>query len=189
VLVLPGGKVRSEQTSRRWQLANLRMVLVARGLRRRLGPGVEVRFVQYRRRGWNGPRRDALRDATKVLCDLRRRFEPKNIVLVGHSMGGRVAAHLCADPGVGAVVALAPWWPRDDGDLIPESTRLLVMHGTADTWTDPSSSATQTQRARGRGVDATWVGVEGAGHYMLRRHREWERRTTDFVADYVGTAR
>ncbi len=186
VLVLPGGKVRSQRASRWWQPANLRMVLVALALRRRLGSGVEVRRLQYRRRGWNGRSRDALRDAAGVLDDARRRFEPKSIVLVGHSMGGRVAAHLCADAGIGAVVALAPWWPKGDGDLIPTATRLLVVHGTADTWTDPHSSRTQTWRARERGVDATWVGVDGAGHYMLRGYRNWQRRITDFVADYLG---
>jgi len=36
---------------------------------------------------------DAVRDAEHVLDGVRRRFEPKSIVLVGHSMGGRVAAH------------------------------------------------------------------------------------------------
>jgi pimeloyl-ACP methyl ester carboxylesterase len=180
VLVLPGGKVRSDQASRWWQLANLRMMFVAGALRRRLGPDVDVRRVQYRRRGWNSPRLDAVADARKVLDDVRRRFEPENIVLVGHSMGGRVAAQLSA--GVGAVVALAPWWVDGEGDLIPAPTRLLVVHGTADTWTDPGSSATQTWRARGRGVNATWVAVEGAGHYMMRRSGEWRRRTTDFVA-------
>jgi len=59
-------------------------------------------------------------------------------------MGGRVAAHLSASGDVGAVVALAPWWPRDDADLFPNTCRLLVMHGTADTWTDPHSSYRQT---------------------------------------------
>ncbi len=103
-------------------------------------------------------------------------------------MGGRVAAHLSANAGIGAVVALAPWWPKDDANLIPRDTRLLVVHGTTDTWTDPHSSRTQTWRARERGVDATWVGIDGAGHYMLRRYREWQRRITDFVADYVGAA-
>ena len=186
VLVLPGGKARSEHASRWWQLANVRMMLVAAALRRRLGSDVEVRRVQYRRRGWNGRSRDAVRDTTEVLNDIRRRFEPKNIVLVGHSMGGRVAAHLCADAGIGALVALAPWWPKGDGDLIPVVTRLLVVHGTADTWTDPGSSRTQAWQARQRGVDATWVGVDGAGHYMIRPCGEWHRRTTDFVADYLG---
>jgi pimeloyl-ACP methyl ester carboxylesterase len=186
VLVLPGGKVRSDQASRWWHLANLRMMFVASALRRRLGPDVHVRRVQYRRRGWNSPRLDAVVDARKVLDDVRRRFEPENIVLVGHSMGGRVAAQLSAGADVGAVVALAPWWVDGEGDLIPASTRLLVVHGTADTWTDPGSSRIQTRRARGRGVNATWVGVEGAGHYMMRRNGEWHRRTMDFVADYLA---
>ena len=72
--------------------ANLRMMFVAGALRRRLGPGVEVRRIQYRLRGWNSPRFDAVADANKVLAQARLRFESENIVLVGHSMGGRVAA-------------------------------------------------------------------------------------------------
>ncbi|MGE2817343.1 alpha/beta fold hydrolase [Mycobacterium heidelbergense] len=185
VLVLPGGKARSEEASRWWQLANVRMMLVAKALRRRLGPDVEVRRVQYRYRGWNGPRLDALRDAKHVLDGVRNRFEPKSVVLVGHSMGGRVAAHLAGGAEVGAVVALAPWWVGGDGELIPPPTRLLVLHGTADTWTDPGASRAQTVRAGQRGLAAQWVGVEGAGHYMVRRWAEWHRRTVDFVADYL----
>lgn len=67
VLVVPGGKVHSDQASRWWQLANIRMMFVAGPLRRRLGPDVDVRRVQYRRRGWNSPRFDAVRDAKEVL--------------------------------------------------------------------------------------------------------------------------
>ena len=149
-----------------WQLANLRMVFIAGALRRRLGHGVEVRRVQYRRRGWNSPQLDAVRDAEDILDQVRQRYQagapanPKDIVLVGHSMGGRVAARLASGGGIGAVVALAPWWPREDGDLIPARTRLLVVHGTADTRTDPRSSRTQTSRARQRGLDAQWAGIE-----------------------------
>lgn len=124
-------------------------------------------------------------DATDVLEEIRQRVEPKNIVLVGHSMGGRVAAHLCAGADIGAVVALAPWWESGDADLIPGTTRLLVVHGTADTWTDPGSSRAQTLRAGRRGLDARWVGIDGAGHYMLRRRSEWHNRTADFVADHL----
>jgi pimeloyl-ACP methyl ester carboxylesterase len=74
----------------------------------------------------------------------------------------------------------------DDGDLIPASTRLLVLHGTADTWTDPGASRAQTRLASERGLAAQWVGVEGAGHYMVRRWPEWHRHTTDFVAAYLA---
>jgi pimeloyl-ACP methyl ester carboxylesterase len=191
-LVLPGGKVRSNQASRWWQLANLRMVFIACALRRRLGSDVEVRRVRYRLRGWNSPRRDPVRDANEVLDQIRRSGQPgepkdpKDIVLVGHSMGGRVAAQLSAQGDIGAVVALAPWWHGEKGDLIPVRTRLLVVHGTADTRTDPYSSRAQTLRARRRGLNAQWVGIEGVGHHMVRRWREWHRRTTDFVADYLS---
>jgi dienelactone hydrolase len=186
VLVLPGGRVRSDEASRWWQLANVRMMLVAGSLRCRLGRGVRVRRVQYRLRGWNSPRYDPVVDASAVLDAVRHRFEPKDIVLVGHSMGGRVAARLAAGGQVGAVVALAPYWPRDDADLIDAPTRLLVVHGTADTRTDPDSSRIQTSRARQRGLDAHWVGIEGAGHSMLRPYFEWHRRTAAFVAEYLS---
>ncbi|WP_260860665.1 hypothetical protein [Mycobacterium tilburgii] len=82
----------------------------------------------------------------------------------------RVAARLAADGQIGAVVALAPYWPRDDADLIPPSTRLLVIHGTADTRTDPDSSRIQTLRAGDRGLDAQWMGIDGA-HGVAGRPR------------------
>ncbi|MGH3967530.1 MAG: alpha/beta hydrolase [Mycobacterium sp.] len=186
VLVLPGGEVRSDRVNRPWQLANLRMDFVAGALRRRLGSGVEVRRVSYRLRGWNGRRMDPVCDAAQLLDDIQHRFEPESIALVGHSMGGRVAAHLAARGGVGAVVALAPWWEHGDGELIPAGTRLLVVHGTADTTTDPVSSHAQTRRAHQRGIDAQWVGLDGVGHHMVRRWHEWHRLTTEFVADQLA---
>jgi pimeloyl-ACP methyl ester carboxylesterase len=183
VLVLPGGKVRSDRSSRSWQLANLRMAVFAAALRCRLGANVEVRGVRYRLRGWNTPRLDALHDAEAVLDEARDRFERKQIAVVGHSMGGKVAAHLAARGDVGSVVALAPWWVDNDAELVPVTTRLLVVHGTADTWTDPRTSLAQTRRAQQREVDAEWVGLDGAGHYMVRQWREWHRLAAGFVAE------
>ncbi len=101
-------------------------------------------------------------------------------------MGGRVAAQLAAQGDIGAVVALAPWWAGEKGELIPVGTRLLVLHGTADTRTDPRDSREQTRRASRRGLDAQWVGIERAGHSMVRRWREWHCLTVDFVARYVA---
>jgi pimeloyl-ACP methyl ester carboxylesterase len=163
------------------------MAFLAAALRRRLGREVKVVRVQYRLRGWNSPQRDPVRDAEKVLGQIRQRSPNlETVVLVGHSMGGRVAAELSAQGGVGAVVALAPWWNGDKADLIPQGTRLLVLHGTADTRTDPRVSHGQTLRARQRGLDAQWVGIEGVGHHMVRRWPEWHRRTTNFVAESLA---
>ena len=181
VLVLPGGKPRSDEPSRPLQLANLRMDLLVQSLWRRVGAGVQVRQVRYRLRGWNEASLDAVRDARTALQGLADEVGDGPIVVVGHSMGGRVAAHLAAEGRVAAVAALAPWWPTNDADLIPPSCRLLTMHGTADTWTDPVASRRQTERAAGRGVDATWVGFPGAGHFLLKDYARWHRLTAEFV--------
>jgi pimeloyl-ACP methyl ester carboxylesterase len=150
-------------------------------LGRRLGPDVEVRVVRYRFRGWNPGRLDALHDARIALDEFLGTVDPADVVVVGHSMGARVAAHLAASGDVGAVAALAPWWPTDDADLIPRGCRLLTVHGTADTWTDPVASQRQTSRAAERGLDAEWVPVDGAGHFLMRNFAAWHRLTADFA--------
>jgi hypothetical protein len=38
-------------------------------------------------------------------------------------------------------------------------------------------------------LDARWVGVEGAGPYLVRRWSEWHRHITDFGADYLAADR
>ena len=186
VLVLPGGKPRSDEPSRPWQLAHLRVALLAWALRRRLGPGVEVRRVRYRLRGWNPGTLDAVRDATAALDDLLARHRPEDVVVVGHSMGGRVAVHLAAPGRVGGVVALAPWWPAGDAGLLSVPCRLLTMHGTADTWTDPVAAQAQTREAAERGLDARWVPVSGAGHFLIRHYTRWHRETADFVRECLS---
>ena len=181
-----GRKPASTARSHRLQLTNQRIDWLARSLRRRPGSGVLVRRVQYQVRGWNRAELDALEDAEIALASMREHFDAAKMVVVGHSMGGRVAAHLSASGDVGAVVALAPWWPRDDADLIPNTCRLLVMHGTADTWTDPHSSYRQTLRARDRGVDAQWMPIEGAGRDFLRQWPRWHRLTAQFAASQLS---
>lgn len=186
VLILPGGKPQSDETSRARQLANLRMDWLALALRRKLGGGVRLHRVQYRLRGWNGARRDPVHDAQAELDRMLTDVDPRRVVLVGHSMGGRVAAHLSAGSDIGGVVALAPWWPRDDADLVPVGCRLLVVHGTGDTRTDPRASREQTLRAMDRGVDAEWVGIPNAGHYLLSDWSRWHRLTAQFVARQIS---
>jgi hypothetical protein len=132
VLVLPGGKPESTARSHPLQLTNQRVEWLARSLRRRLGSGVVVRRVQYQVRGWNSAARDALRDAAIALASIQEHFDAAKIVVVGHSMGGRVAAHLSAS------------------------------------------------------VDAQWMPIEGAGHYLLRQWPRWHQLTAEFAASQLS---
>ncbi|MFC9551954.1 dienelactone hydrolase family protein [Rhodococcus sp. NPDC056960] len=184
VLVLPGGKPRSTEPSRFWHLSNLRMAWMARSLRSTLGRhGIAVDRLQYRVRGWNAPENSPVHDARIALERARLRLGDVPVAVVGHSMGGRVAAHLAALDNVRAVAALAPWWPESDGNLVPPDRSLMVAHGTADRWTNPTSSRLQTEQALARGVNASWTPLPGAGHFMLTRPRWWHRITADFVLD------
>src|SRR3712207_38703 len=90
VLVLPGGKPVSWERSRSHQLANVRMRPITSLLRRTLGDLYRVEQVRYRFRGWNAPDLPALADVQKVIDE----HPDVPLVLVGHSMGGRVAARL-----------------------------------------------------------------------------------------------
>lgn len=186
VLVLPGGKVNSVAPFRSWQLSNVRVAALARSLRRYLGSDYLVHCVRYRYRGWNGTGAQAVSDANTALLSAIAENDHLDTYLVGHSMGGRVAAHLAALHNIAGIVALAPWWPKRDAERIPPSSRLLVVHGTDDRWTDPESSRRQVSLARERGMDATWTGIPGAGHFMLTQPQLWTRYTADFLAESVG---
>ncbi|SNT32937.1 alpha/beta hydrolase family protein [Rhodococcoides kyotonense] len=184
VLVLHGGKVTSIERSRPWHLSGLRMWQFTRDLRRAgRAEGIVVAQLQYRFRGWNGVERSPVQDARWALREIRRDHPDVHVVVVGHSMGGRTAAAVADDPSVSGIVALAPWWP-DGGELDGTHTDQVVrvVHGDADTWTDPVRARREVVAAAGRGVDAEFVSMPG-GHFMLRRSRQWVRTTREFVMD------
>ena len=87
------------------------------------------------------------------------------------------------------IVALAPWLPPGEPRVRLRDRRLLVVHGTADRWTDPRASAAYVNAARAQGAAAHWHAMEGHGHFMLRRARTWKRLTTDFVRDCLRAPR
>lgn len=122
-----------------------------------------------------------VRDGLAAIDDVVRRRGDVRLGLVGHSMGGRVAAHLAAQQRVEAVAALAPWWPADDADLIPAGRHLLVAQGTEDRWTDPGAAQSQAMAARDRGVNTRWRPLPGAGHFLLTDPRWWVETTADFL--------
>jgi pimeloyl-ACP methyl ester carboxylesterase len=190
VLFLPGGRVDSFKPVRPWNLSWLRMISLAEALRRdRATRGVAVALLQYRVRGWNGAQAFPVPDVRWALGQLRERFGGAPVVLLGHSMGGRAALAALTEPDVVAVVALAPWLPPDEPRLALGFRRLLVVHGTADRWTDPTSSREYVEAAKASGGDATWVPIPGVGHFMLRRRRQWREPVSAFVAELLDQAR
>jgi pimeloyl-ACP methyl ester carboxylesterase len=175
VLVLHGGSAESHAPGRRG-LAWLRMVPFAHGLR---APGVAVWTLRYRYRGWNEAE-DPLADARWALTEARRLHPGAPIVLVGHSMGGRVALRLAGEPDVAGVCALAPWIEPGE-PWRPVSATILIAHGDADRVTDPVASA-----AYGARIDASFVPVPGETHGLLHRPVFWQRLVTGFVTSVLG---
>ncbi|MFD0926537.1 alpha/beta hydrolase [Williamsia deligens] len=184
VLVLHGGRVRSTEPAQTGHLSAARMRPFARAIARRM-PDATVLMLQYRFRGWNGADRSPVADARWALDRIRDRYGDVPVVLVGHSMGGRTAAAVADDPSVDTIVALAPWWPEGtEADTLRPGQHLQVLHGRLDRWTSPRLSLLATQRAAERGVDARWLSMGMAGHFMLMRPWVWTRR----VVAAVGAA-
>lgn len=187
VLVLYGGKATSLEPSKPWHLSAARMVPLARMLhgwgRDR---GVAVCTLRYRVRGWNGSQLSPVHDARWALDEIRRRHGDVPVVLVGHSMGGRVAMRVADAPMVIGAIGLAPWLPRGEPVDAVRGRRLLVVHGTADRWTSPAESLLWCERARPLTTGTRRLEVSGVGHFMLRRVRLWNAATCLFVQDALA---
>ncbi len=180
VLVLPGGTDVSREPFSWRSPSALRMYPFTASIALRHPLRVRVRQVAYDSYGWNddaaplAPARTALERAAAAAPGVP-------IHLIGHSMGGRVAAHLAADPRVRGVLALAPWWQHADWRHIHDDVRVVAMHGTADTRTYASRTEKGIGELRARGVDATYVPVPDGGHAMLDHLLDWQRTALHFV--------
>jgi dienelactone hydrolase len=143
--------------------------------------GLVVARLRYLVRGWNGPVQSPVGDARSALARLSRRYPGLPVVLVGHSMGGRVAFAVADRPPVRAVVALAPWVERGDAVAHLAGRRLVIAHGEGDRVTDPRASAAYAERARDCGADVTYLSVRATSHAMLRRAGLWHDIATQFA--------
>jgi pimeloyl-ACP methyl ester carboxylesterase len=181
VLILHGGRVTGDAPARRGA-AWARMLPFAWGIARATRHDrVAVWLLRYRVRGWNAPAEDPVVDARWALAEAGRRHPGARIVLVGHSMGGRVAFRLAGEPRVAGVCALAPW--IEGGDPVRRTAApVLIAHGDHDRVTSLAASAQLAAR-----IGATFVPVTGDTHAMLRRPVVWQRLVTGFVRDRVGS--
>lgn len=172
----------------------LRMLPFDREIRNRIhahpgarGLTIGTQVLLYRFRGWNEPGRDSAIDAVWAVDEIRRLHGADTpIVVLGHSMGGRAAAHLAEQrpDNVRSVFALAPWWPNLDGlRMESASPTLRVLHGSVDPITSARDSRRQTERLADAGVDAEWFAVPAAGHFMLRQPSLWQEMACEWVVD------
>lgn len=176
VLVFYGGKAQSRVPSRPWHLGAVRVVPIAQAIARRgARQGIATWLLRYRMRGWNGDEASPMADARWALEEIEQLHGTVPVVLVGHSMGGRVALCVAGHPQVIGVVALAPWVTDADPIEQLDGRRVLVVHGTADRWTSPADSLRFCERLLARGVDVHRYELPHLGHFMLRRFRVWHR--------------
>ena len=172
LLMLHGGKPRSQRVvngrSASWRrsLAMQREIAwPAQAL------GLSTWLLRHRVAGWSDPHDPSpVADARWALRQIRDEYAEVPVVLLGHSMGARTALRVADDPSVVGVVALAPWFPREEPLVGIGDKPLIAFQGRRDRIT----SYAETQQFVTRvGDNARLVDLGEVGHYMLRRRARW----------------
>ena len=186
VVVAHGGQAVSTAPTAAFQPAVLRMVPVAAAIGQALrDSGVLVRRPRFRVRGWNGPHASPVQDLSELLDDIRDRFGPVPVVLVGHSMGARAAMRVAGHPSVAAAAGLAPWLPPGEPVDQLAGRRILLAHGTADIVTSATETWAYAERARAL-TKVTEIEVRGGDHPMIRRASLWHALAATFTCLSLG---
>ena len=186
-MVLHGGSPDSTTPARWRDPAILRLWPVARTIARSV-PDVSVHLLRFAVRGWNGDGASALADARWALAQVRT-LRPGPIVVVGHSMGGRVAAQIGGDTDVAGVVLLAPWVPSGDpADQLADVPVVLVQGGRDRSiplaTTEPWIAHAENAPARISRTVLPW-----GEHTMLLRYWVWHRLAAAGVRTVLAQAR
>jgi acetyl esterase/lipase len=188
VLILHGGRERSQLPTTPWQLSYIRMLDMYAGLRK-ASKGCAVYLLRYRMRGWNadGGEPDPVCDARWALDRIAHDHPGAPVSLLGHSMGGRTAFAVADHPSVVGVCGLAPWLPADEpiARVRPEQ-RFVLAHGTGDRMTSGPLSLAYAARLRAAGAATARFELEGAKHAMLNQPSLWRRFAVATTLGLVG---
>ena len=187
VLVIHGGGTDSVVATRWRNLAVLRLWPFALAIARRQKSAAVYR-LRFSVRGWNRTGDAALRDARWALGVLREHHPGRPIVLVGHSMGGRVALLTGGDADVAGVVLLAPWAPSDEPAAQLAGVPTVIIRGGRDRIIPPATTNPWIARVRNSGAQVSETMLPWAGHAMLRRFWVWHRLAADGVASVLTAA-
>jgi pimeloyl-ACP methyl ester carboxylesterase len=186
ILVLHGGKPRSHQAIDGRSASWRRALWLQRDISQRAHEaGVGTWLLRYRERGWNGGT-DPSADARWALDELRAAHGDLPVVLLGHSMGARVAVHVADDPSVRGVVGLAPWWSADDPVRTLAGRTLRAAHGRRDRITSFRETARYVERARSVADGAELRDMGAHGHYMLTGASRWHDVAVESSLEILG---
>ncbi len=118
----------------------------------------------------------------------------RTVVLVALSMGGATCLANVDEPGVGALVTMAPWFPVELPLDALAGMRLFVVHGQLDNWlpfvpgTSRRRSREAVRQARELGADAQWrdlaLGLHGLAVHW--RGRTWSLPRARAYARVLG---
>lgn len=151
-------------------------------------PELAFAEVKFRIKSWN--RLDMCAEDAVAAVD---EVGAPETLLIGFSMGGAVAIKAARHPSVSKIVGLAPWIP-DRLDLSSlDGRELAVYHGALDRYfpgipgVNPSNSRGGYERAKARGIHASYSLIPGAVHGVavrgpwgrlvpLPRARSWLRQ-------------
>lgn len=186
VLVLHGGKPRSRQAVDSRSASWRRAEWMARTIAARANDAaVDVWLLRYRERGWNGGA-DRIADARWALDQVRTAHGDVPVVLLGHSMGARVAVHAADDRSVVGVVGLAPWWSAEDPVSTLAGRSLVAAHGRRDRITSFAETSHYVERAGQVAEIAALRDMGALGHYMLTGSGTWHSVAIDSSLDVLG---
>ena len=109
-------------------------------------------------------------------------------MLVGHSMGARVAVAVADDPLVRGVVALAPWLGPGDPVETLHGRHLLAAHGSRDRVTSAEATRGYVARAARTALSSEFVDMGPRGHAMLPGASAWNRVVVEATRRFLAAA-